>query len=374
MKKTTILKMLALVAGMTLISFCGKKPDGIYAIVKTNRGDMSFKLFYDKTPITVANFMTLAEGTNPFVADSLKNKPYYQNVTFHRIIKDFMIQGGDRMGTGMGTPGYAFKDEIVDSLMFDKKGLLAMANAGPRTNGSQFFITLANTEHLNGRHTIFGEIVEGQAVLDSIGNTLTSKEPQTQDKPIDKVIIENVTIQKNGKEARQFDEVKVFTDYMNTVAQVKKEAASQLAEQKKQADSLPSGVRIFTITKGNGTKPQEGEQVSIDYEGYLADGTLFDTSRLETAKKFDIVNEARAQANAYRPMTLSFSKEMSFIPGFKEGLLSLEFGQEALVFIPSALGYGASGAGGVIPPNADLIFYIKMTKDEAQTPTPAPTN
>ena len=135
--------------------------DGLYADIKTNKGDIIVRLEHEKTPITVASFVSLAEGKNPFVDNKYKDKPYYDGIIFHRIIKDFMIQGGDPTGTGTGSPGYNFKDEINDALVHDKKGILSMANSGPATNGSQFFITHKATPFLNGKHTVFGEVVEG---------------------------------------------------------------------------------------------------------------------------------------------------------------------------------------------------------------------
>ncbi|MBR0101696.1 MAG: peptidylprolyl isomerase, partial [Treponema sp.] len=129
--------------------------DGIFAIMKTTSGSIVLELFYKETPLTVTNFVGLAEGT----LDAAKGKPFYDGLTFHRVIADFMIQGGDPKGNGTGGPGYKFADEFVDNLIFDKPGLLAMANSGPNTNGSQFFITHVPTDWLNHKHTIFGKVV-----------------------------------------------------------------------------------------------------------------------------------------------------------------------------------------------------------------------
>ena len=159
--------------------------DGIFADIQTTQGDIIVQLEYEKTPFTVANFITLAEGTSPFVSDSLKGKPYYDGIIFHRVIKDFMIQTtGDPTGTGRGNPGYKFMDEFNDSLKHDKKGILSMANSGPVTNGSQFFITHKETPFLDGRHTVFGHVVEGIDVVDSIASVETSQEQMTKDKPL----------------------------------------------------------------------------------------------------------------------------------------------------------------------------------------------
>ena len=167
--------------------------DGLFADIQTSKGDIIVQLEYEKTPVTVANFVTLAEGTSPFVADSLKGKPYYDGIIFHRVIKDFMIQTGDPTGTGKGNPGYKFKDEFHPELQFDRPYLLAMANAGPATNGSQFFITTAKTDWLNNRHTIFGEVAdeESRKVVDAISATPTG----AGDKPVDPVVIESVAVE-----------------------------------------------------------------------------------------------------------------------------------------------------------------------------------
>src|SRR6476620_10231849 len=172
---------------------------GIFAEMETSKGKITIKLEYQKTPITVANFISLAEGTNAAVVDDkLKGKPFYNGLKFHRVIADFMIQGGDPQGNGSGGPGYAFKDEFTDA-KFDKAGILAMANSGPKTNGSQFFITHKETPWLTGKHTIFGYVTVGQDVVNAI----------KQDDLINKV-----TIVRKGGDAKKFDAAKIFADYM----------------------------------------------------------------------------------------------------------------------------------------------------------------
>ena len=132
--------------------------DGIYADIQTSKGDILVQLHHKATPVTVANFVSLAEGVSPFVTENKKDKKFYDGIIFHRVMKDFMIQGGDPEGTGRGNPGYKFKDEFVDSLTHSGKGILSMANSGPKTNGSQFFITHKETPWLNGKHTVFGKV------------------------------------------------------------------------------------------------------------------------------------------------------------------------------------------------------------------------
>jgi peptidyl-prolyl cis-trans isomerase A (cyclophilin A) len=186
--------------------------DGIFATISTTKGDIVVKLEYVKAPITVANFISLAEGTNPNVKiEKLKGKPFYDGLKFHRVINDFMIQGGDPDGNGSGGPGYSFKDEFTEELKFDKGGILAMANSGPATNGSQFFITHKDTPWLNGKHTIFGHVVSGMENVNKI----------VQDD-----IMNKITITRKGAAAKKFDAVKVLAD------DVKKEAAKKRGREK----------------------------------------------------------------------------------------------------------------------------------------------
>lgn len=170
--------------------------DGVFAKFETNQGDFIAELYHEETPLTVANFVSLVEGKNTMVTvEGKKNKPYYDGIVFHRVIKDFMIQGGDPDGTGRGGPGYNFKDEFHPDLRHNEKGILSMANSGPNTNGSQFFITLKETKWLDDKHSVFGKVIEGQEVVDAIGQVETAR----GDKPKEDVIMKRVTIIKNGR-------------------------------------------------------------------------------------------------------------------------------------------------------------------------------
>lgn len=181
-------------AAATIMAADRKLEDGLYAEMETSKGTILIKLEPEKTPLTVANFVGLAEGTKhyaktPGEQPKKQDKPFYDGLTFHRVIPDFMIQGGDPQGTGTGGPGYRFKDEFDPSLKHDKAGILSMANAGPGSNGSQFFITHKDTPWLNNRHSVFGRVVEGQDVVNKIvkGDT-----------------IKTVKIVRVGEKARQF--------------------------------------------------------------------------------------------------------------------------------------------------------------------------
>jgi peptidyl-prolyl cis-trans isomerase A (cyclophilin A) len=353
--------------------------EGVFAEIQTTKGKIVIQLEYQKTPVTVANFVSLAEGTNTVVTnEKLKGKPFYDGLKFHRVIKDFMIQGGDPMGNGSGDPGYKFKDEFVDELKHDKGGILSMANSGPTTNGSQFFITHKETAWLNGRHTVFGHVVSGMEVVNAI----------VQDDMINKIIIT-----RKGAEAKKFDASKIFTDYYATKgeddkkqalidAESKKKQAEMQAEAKRVYDEkfgavktqkvaslaairatatkTESGLEYKIVQKGAGKKPTDGTNVYVHYAGYLEDGSLFDSSYEEVNKTYGKFDQNRATQNGYQPFPFQCGKKDGLIPGFLEGLNVMSFGDKAVLFIPSKLGYGERGAGGVIPPNANIIFEIEI--------------
>lgn len=359
-------------------------PEGIFATITTNKGNIVVQLEYQKTPVTVANFIALAEGKNTFVTnEKLKGKPFYDGLKFHRVIKDFMIQGGDPSGNGSGGPGYAFKDEFTD-LKHNKGGILSMANSGPTSNGSQFFITHKETPWLDGKHTVFGHVTKGMDIVNLIAQ--------------DDVILK-VTIVRNGASAKAFNAPKVFSDYYSNKAEdAKKQALIDAENKKKQAaveaeakraylekyasviaakaayianvkatgTKTPSGL-IYEITqKGTGIKPADGTTINISYAGYFEDGTLFDSNYEEVAKTYGKFDANRAAQGGYRAFPFEAGKKDGMIPGFLEGLSLLSFGDKAIAILPSNLAYGESGAGGVIPPNATLVFEMEMTELKAE--------
>jgi len=344
--------------------------DGLYAEFNTNKGSFIAELYFKETPTTVANFVALAEGEGHSMVDStFKGKKFYDGLVFHRVIKDFMIQGGDPTGTGSGDPGYKFPDEIVDSLSHDVKGTLSMANAGPGTNGSQFFITLAPTPWLDGKHTIFGKVLEGQTVVDSIGTVKTV----ARDKPEQDVVLETVKIIRKGKDAKDFKAGKVFENQLAEakikqeeteakLAAMKSENATKYMALKADAKELESGIKIHYLKKGEEAKIPQGSMVMVNYAGYFEDGTLFDTSWEEVAEQNGALNHAKRDQNGYQPMPTKYGPDAPMIPGFRDGLMNMNVGDHAIVYIPSHLGYGENGAGGVIPPNTDLIFEMEIVK------------
>jgi len=310
--------------------------NGIYAKISTPKGAITIKLEHEKAPMTVANFVGLAEGTVENTA-SEKGAPYYDGLTFHRVIADFMIQGGDPTGTGAGGPGYQFEDEIHPELTHDRPGTLSMANAGPATNGSQFFITHGPTTWLDGKHTVFGYVVEGQDTVDAVA----------QGDAMEKVEIIRV-----GADAEAWDAGSIFTTARSKAEEAAKAAAEARAAA--EADALKayadgaqkteSGLMYLIKEEGNGPVPTVGQQVQVHYELKLVDGTVVDSSF------------QRGQ-----PISINIGVGQ-VIPGWDEGILLLNEGAKATLVVPSDLGYGPAGAGGVIPPNATLIFDVELVK------------
>ena len=301
--------------------------EGIFATISTNKGDIVLELEYKKTPVTVANFIALAEGKNTFVTnEKLKGKPFFDGLKFHRVIKDFMIQGGDPSGNGSGGPGYAFKDEITD-LKHNKAGILSMANSGPTTNGSQFFITHKETPWLDGKHTVFGHVTEGMNVVNSIAAN---------------DVITKVTIVRKGALAKKFDAPKVFADYFNNKsedqkkqdlinAENKAKKAALEAEAKKAytekygpvvaakkaylattratATTTPTGLAYKIIQKGTGVKPANGTTFYFHYAGYFEDGTLFDSSYEDICKNSGKFDENHAAQYGYQAFPIEAGQE-----------------------------------------------------------------
>ncbi|WP_242205914.1 peptidylprolyl isomerase [Aestuariivivens insulae] len=365
---------LILIVALSLLSCKAQYPDledGIYAEFVTKKGIMVAKLEHEKTPATVANFVSLAEGTNTMVDDQYKDKKFYNGLKFHRVISDFMIQGGDPKGDGSGNPGYRFDDEFDISLKHDKKGTLAMANSGYGTNGSQFYITHKETPWLdayddNGNlkncenrriscHTVFGEVIMGMEVIDSIKQN---------------DIIEAVNIIRKGKSAKNFDAPTVFKDHFIEAKRIKEEKEAKaeaiikatlekFETQRAEATTLPSGLQYMVTEKGNGKKLSEMSKVLAHYAVYFENGKLLQTSKLETAEALDAVDEKQKAAGKYEPITCDIGPDARMIPGFKEGLRQLSVGDKATLFIPYHLAYGEAGGNG-IPPKSNIIFEVEI--------------
>ncbi len=304
--------------------------NGLYANFKTTKGDILIKLEHEKTPGTVGNFVALAEGN---LENSVKQQgeKYYNGLKFHRVIPDFMIQGGCPQGTGTGNPGYSFDDEFHPELKHDKPGVLSMANSGPATNGSQFFVTHVATPWLDNKHTVFGNVIEGKDIVDSIA----------QDD-----LIEDIEIIRNGESAENFNAIEAFRSFEGgrekKIAEAKAKSEAALEKIAAGFDKTESGLRYQIIQKGKGAKSVKGKNVSVHYKGQLEDGTVFDSS-YERKQPIDFV--------------LGVGQ---VIKGWDEGLQLMQVGDKARFVIPSHLAYGSQGAGGVIPPDATLIFDVEL--------------
>ncbi|MDR1318383.1 MAG: peptidylprolyl isomerase [Treponema sp.] len=314
--------------------------NGLFARISTSRGDIVVRLEFQKTPLTVCNFAALAEGK----MTAAGGKPYYNGLTFHRVIsrsngdsEDFMIQGGDPLGNGRGGPGYRFPDEFDPSLKHEGPGILSMANAGPGTNGSQFFITLVSTPHLDGKHTVFGRVAEGQNVVNSI-------------KQGDR--IERVTIIRNGPAANAFKTDQAAFDNLLKEAVAAAEAG---ARARRSADlalinskypnttQTPSGVRYIIQKEGTGAKPTAGRTVRVNYKGSLLSGQVFDGSEFHGGP-------LEFQAGVGR-----------VIPGWDEMILDMKIGEKRLALIPPELAYGDRSVGNdTIPANSFLVFEMEL--------------
>lgn len=343
--------------------------DGMYAEFKTNYGTFVAELFYEATPMTVASFVSLAEGESTMVDEQYNEKPFYDGIVFHRVIEDFMIQAGDPLGTGAGDPGYKFPNEIVDTLTHDSKGILSMANSGPNTNGSQFFITLKETPWLDGLHTVFGDVVMGMDVVEAIGQVETGP----NDRPLEDVVMQEVKIIRKGSEAKNFDAPEVLSQELQEFKTEEEERERQKTEQiaateqryeelKADATELESGLQIAYLEEGTGPQPTSRDTVMVNYRGYLASGEIFDTNIAEVAEEAGILNPKRQEMGGYAPMPVLYSPEAPMIPGFKEGIQQMQVGDKAVLYIPSSLGYGERGYPPVIPPSSDLIFEVELVE------------
>lgn len=306
--------------------------EGIYAKIETTKGIILIQLTYDKTPGTVGNFVALAEG-NLENRSKLQGTPYYDGLKFHRVIPDFMIQGGCPLGSGTGDPGYKFDDEFHPDLKHDRPGVLSMANSGAGTNGSQFFITHVPTPWLDQKHTVFGYVIAGQEVVDSISQGDS---------------IATVEIIREGSNATQWNAIEAFRNFENSRAKREQaEGESREAGLESLAagfEKTASGLRYKIIQNGNGVAAVKNKKVSVHYEGSLENGQIFDSSY----KRKEPIE-----------FTLGIGQVIS---GWDEGVALLKEGDKARLVIPSDLGYGARGAGGVIPPHATLIFDVELVK------------
>ncbi len=306
--------------------------NGLYAKFDTEKGSIVLELFYKKTPITVSNFVGLVEGS--LNLDS-PGDGFYDGLNFHRVINDFMIQGGCPLGTGTGGPGYKFEDEFVEELKHDKPGILSMANSGPNTNGSQFFITHVETPWLDGKHTVFGQVVEGMDVVNSI---------EQGDR------IDSIEIIREGDDAKSF--VVTKDDFFNLLKEKAAKEKEKLKEKRKEtlkqinkkypnAKETEDGLLYIIEKEGEGdASPKFGNDVTVHYTGSLLDGTVFDSSYKRN-----------------QPATFKIGQ---VIEGWNKALVEMKKGEKRTLIIPPELGYGEQGYPGVIPPSSYLVFEVEL--------------
>jgi len=305
--------------------------DGLYAVIETDKGTITLELFYKQTPLTVCNFVGLAEGT----LTAAKGKPFYDGLIFHRVIENFMIQGGDPEGRGTGGPGYRFPDEFDPSLKHDVPGILSMANSGPGTNGSQFFITHVPTPWLDGKHTVFGRVVTGQDVVNAIANG---------------DVMNKVRIIRKGSDAKTFGASQAdFDSLLAGVAErgkaakenAKKAVVEEIARKWPNARKAESGVFFEITNEGSGSDLKPGQTLTMKYRGYLLNGTVFDDSDMHKPLEFQV---GRGQ----------------LIPGFDSQALQMKVGEKRTIVIPPELAYGAAGVPGVIPADSYIAFDLEL--------------
>lgn len=354
--------------------------EGLYAEIQTNKGEIFLELYADDAPMTVANFISLAEGTNHNVSESFKGVKYYDGLTFHRVVKDFIIQGGDPTATGTGTAGYRFGDEFKKDKYgkllhaHDDAGVLSMANSGPESNGSQFFITHNAIPHLNGKHTVFGKTILNNVQLDALKKQI--KDSVNLKKAIDSlrmVVVNNiqksdtirsVKIVRVGAKASSFDAAEIFDNELIKYAQrekIRKQKAleSDIARYAKylkdkaifltkmdeqSAVKTESGLRILMLKKNpKGEKVVNYKPIISQFTLYIADGTKIQSSE-DSGEPFVFqLNDAE------KPM----------ITGFKEGVATLRVGEKARFFIPYYIGYGEAKYG-PFPAKSDLVFEVEI--------------
>ncbi len=312
------------------------REEGLYAIISSEKGEIVLSLEFEKTPMTVANFVGLAKGE---LDNDEKDagEPYYDGLKFHRVIDNFMVQGGCPKGSGVGGPGYNFPDEIHSDLKHDGPGVLSMANSGPGTNGSQFFITHLETPWLDGKHTVFGKVVEGMDVVNQIAGG---------------DIMKSVKIEAVGVKAEAFNAKEIFVsslqkfigDEQDRQETERKAMLDKYAAKFPDADFQSSGLIKAVTQEGTGAEATLGSKVTVHYTGRLLDGSVFDSSH-----------------NRNEPFEFELGAGM-VISGWEEGVKGMKVGEKVTLVIPYHMAYGEGGYPPVIPPKATLEFDVELLK------------
>lgn len=348
MKKLIIVFVIFIFLFLSCVNESALKDDGIYAIFYTNMGNFICKLFYEKTPITVGNFISLAEGTKDFIDPKTKEKvkrPFYNGLIFYGVIKDKIIQGGCPLGIGNGTPGYKFADEFDESLKHDSEGVMSMSNDGfPNSNGSRFYFALVPLPFLDGKNTIFGKVVSNIDTLKKISRVRVDDDY----KPYNDVFIKKIKIIRKGQKAKEFDEETAFKKNEETLIRYNEEKEKKRLELFKELGikedkiiTTKIGLKYFIKKNGNGRIPNRGDLIKVHYTGYLEDGTVFDSSYQRNKPIETLIGVGKV------------------IPGWDEAFLTMKEGEKRVLILPDYLGYGEYG-NPPIPPNATLIFDVEL--------------
>jgi peptidylprolyl isomerase len=329
--------------------------EGLYVVFETSMGDVVCSLYYEKAPVTVANFVGLVTGEKEWLdpeSGEWVKRPFYDGLKFHRVIKDFMIQGGCPLGNGRGGPGYTFIDEFHPDLRHDKPGVLSMANSGPGTNGSQFFITHVPTPWLDDRHSVFGQCVLGMDIVNAMAE-VPMKPTRDNSTPAEDIVIKKATIVRTGAAAEAFDWEAEFAKQDEVAERMRKaKEEREMAQRGEIAEKLgvditglvtgDSGLAWVVREEGTGAKPDSGQTIEAHYTGYLLDGTKFDSS-VDRGTPFST------------PIGVG-----RVIKGWDLAFSDMKVGEKRVLFIPPELGYGKRGAPPVIPPNATLVFDVEL--------------
>ncbi|PQJ74130.1 peptidylprolyl isomerase [Polaribacter gangjinensis] len=383
MKYLKLLLLIPFIFSCNSTKYEGLK-DGLYAEIQTNKGDILLELYYEDVPMTVASFVSLAEGNNEKVPDSIKGKKYYDGIRFHRVVNNFIIQAGDPTETGKGFPGYRFGDEFpVDEnneyvYTHNDYGVLSMGNSGPDTNGSQFFITKTPSQHLDGKHAVFGKTIINSLQLKELKNQFS--DTNKLQKAIDSLrlsvvnsivqfdTIKTIKIIRIGDDAKKFDAPKVFEEEMvqYELGEEGRQKIKDAIEEKRYNEYLVNRNAFYAkLDESNAIKTASGlgflvlksnpkGQKVVDHKSIRAHFSLF----LADGKKIQSTEDSGA------PLVFRLDdKQRPMITGFAEGVRMMREGEKARLFVPYYIGFGEA-AYGPFPAKSDLIFEVEIIEIE----------
>lgn len=328
-------------------------PDGMYAVFHTDLGVFVCKLFFQRVPLTVANFVGLAEGTRATIDPETRatvKKPFYDGLLFNRVVGGFLIQCGDPTGLGTGGPGYRFRDEFDPGLRHDRPGILSMANRGPNTNGSQFFITEKKVLSFDRRYSVFGRVVMGLDVVSAISSV-----PTNEERPKEDVHLRSLKIVRRGKKAKEFDAEAVFAQLKDLdAAQLVQLHSEQFHEKvdplRKKARRQEDGSRVVKTRSGSGRRPHQGESIVTNYVCYLPDGSVVESTYRDETPKVLVAGRPRRGLD------------------WERNFLDMKVGEERWVFLPAKLAFGHRGIPGVVPADTPLILQLELVSIGSDVP------